>query len=172
MPIESFRVEGLKGVLDTLTQLPAEVVSKNGGPVRTALRKAAKVIQLQMQANVQAIVDAPNIGGAESPSTGLLKKNIVINRLRMPPGVKGERVAVRVRRKKYPPERMGGAKRKTTQGVGALLEQGTERRRAQPWARPAFETKKAEAVAIFERELPAGIDRIVRRLARQNGVKG
>ena len=51
-----------------------------------------------------------------------------------------------------------------------IAEQGTETRQAMPWMRPAFESKKAEAVAVFERELPAAIDRIVKKLAKQNGV--
>ena len=170
MAIESFRVEGLAGVLDALKQLPPELVSKNGGPVRTALRKAAVLIQKQAQANVQAIIDAPNIDGAPSKSLGVLKANIIAQRIKPPAGQKGERFMVRVRKKAYPAERSGPKKGKTATGVGALLEQGTETRQAMPWMRPAFESKKAEAVAVFERELPAAIDRIVKKLAKQNGV--
>lgn len=170
MPIEVIRVEGLKGVLDTLKQLPPEVVSKNGGPVRTALRKAAVIIQKQAQANVQAIIDEPNIDGAASKSLGILKANIIVQRIRPPRGQKGERFMVRVRKKAYPAERVGPKKGKTAVGVGTLLEQGTERRSAMPWMRPAFEAKKQEAVNVFERELPRAIDRIVKRLAKQNRV--
>ena len=168
MAIESFRVEGLQGVLDTLKQLPPELVSKNGGPVRTALRKAAVLIQKQAQANVQAIMDTPNAGGMPSESTGLLLKNIVAQRIKPPRGQRGERFMVRVRKKRYD----GGAdwKPRNTAQIGTLLEQGTETRQAMPWMRPAFESKKAEAVAVFERELPAAIDRIVKKLAKQNGV--
>ena len=82
MAIESFRVEGLAGVLDTLKQLPPELVSKNGGPVRTALRKAAVLIQKQAQANVQSIMDTPNAGGMPAESTGLLLKNIITQRIK------------------------------------------------------------------------------------------
>ncbi len=168
MAIESFRVEGLAGVLDTLKQLPPELVSKNGGPVRTALRKAAVLIQKQAQANVQSIMDTPNAGGMPAESTGLLLKNIITQRIKPPRGQKGERFMVRVRKKRYD----GGAdwKPRNTAQIGALLEQGTETRQAMPWMRPAFESKKAEAVAVFERELPAAIDRIVKKLAKQNGV--
>lgn len=168
MAIESFRVEGLKGVLDTLQQLPPELVSKGGGPVRASLRKAALIIQKQAQANVQSIIDSPNAGGMPSESTGLLLKNIVAQRIKPPGGQRGERFMVRVRKKKY--DAGGDWKPRTTAQIGALLEQGTATRAAMPWMRPAFESKKQEAVAVFERELPAAIDRIVKKLAKQNRV--
>jgi len=166
--IESFRVEGLKGVLDTLQQLPPELVSKNGGPVRSALRKAALVIQKQAQENLQAIIDQPNAGGIPAESTGLLKKNIVAQRIKPPAGQRGERYMIRVRKKRY--EGNAEWKPRTTAQIGTLLEYGTERRPAMPWMMPAFESKRAEAMALFERELPRAIDRIVKKLAKQNGV--
>lgn len=168
MAIESFRVEGLKGVLDTLQQLPPELVSKNGGPVRSALRKAALVIQKQAQENLQAIIDQPNAGGIPAESTGLLKKNIVAQRIKPPAGQRGERYMIRVRKKRY--EGNAEWKPRTTAQIGTLLEYGTERRPAMPWMMPAFESKRAEAMALFERELPRAIDRIVKKLAKQNGV--
>lgn len=168
MAIESFRVEGLKGVLDTLKQLPPELVSKGGGPVRSALRKAALVIQKQALANLQSIIDQPNADGLPAESTGLLAKNVVVQRIKPPSGKRGERYMIRVRKKKYD----GNAewKPRTTAQIGALLEYGTERRGAMPWMMPAFEAKRAEAAQVFERELPAAIARIVRKLAKQNRV--
>lgn len=168
MAIESFRVEGLKGVLDTLQMLPPELVSKGGGPVRAALRKAAVIIQKQAQANVQAIIDQPNANGLPAESTGMLMKNLVVQRIKPPAGQRGERFMVRVRKKKY--EGNADWKPRTTAQIGALLEYGTERRAAMPWMRPAFEARRVEAVQVFERELPAAIARIVRKLARQNRV--
>lgn len=168
MAIESFRVEGLKGVLDTLKQLPPELVSKGGGPVRSALRKAALIIQKQAQANLQAIIDQPNANGLPAESTGLLMKNLIVQRIKPPGGQRGERFMVRVRKKKY--EGNEEWKPRTTAQIGSLLEYGTERRAATPWMRPAFEARKQEAVAVFERELPAAIARIVRKLERQNRV--
>lgn len=165
MAREAIRIEGLAGVLETLKQLPPELVSKNGGPVRAALRKAAVIIQKQARANVQAIIDAPNIGGDSRESSGLLKKNIVVTRGRPSGGLKGEVYLVRVRKKKYPQK---GGKPVHTAQVGTLLEYGTEKRKPMPWIRPAFDAKKTEAVAVFTRELPRAIDRIVKKLDRQN----
>lgn len=163
MAIQSVRVEGLAGVLDALKQLPGEIVSKGGGVVKLSLRKAAKIIQAEEQQNLQRIIDEPNIGGQDK-STGLLKQNIVVSRGRMPPGVNGERVLVRVRNKSYPEQKGKGS---TTAANARRLEFGTERRRPYPFIRPAFESKKAEALEVFVTDLKARITRIIRKLDRQ-----
>jgi len=46
------QLEGLQGVLETLKALPSELVSRNGGPVRSALRKGALVIFKQANSNL------------------------------------------------------------------------------------------------------------------------
>jgi HK97 gp10 family phage protein len=168
MARETFQIIGLEGVLKTLQELPPELVSKNGGPVRAALRKAALLIQKQAQANVQRIIDEPNASGLPPESTGLLKANVVVQRGKAPRSGKGERYLIRVRRKRYPGSK--DWKERSTSQIGALLEYGTGQRRPSPWMRPAFEQRKQEALAVFQRELPAAIDRAVKKLARQNGV--
>jgi hypothetical protein len=90
MAREEFRIEGLDAVVRTLNSLPAELVSKRGGPVRTALQKAAKRIQQDEQANLQRIIDTPNVGEEASESSGLLRDNIVVKRGRLAGGEKGE----------------------------------------------------------------------------------
>jgi HK97 gp10 family phage protein len=165
MAVETVRIEGLEGVMKTLRELPPELVSKRGGPVRTALRNASKILVEEARSNVQRIIDEPNIDGMPTKSIGLLKNSIVtVRNSRM--RVKGERYYVRVSRKKYP----AGRSDKTATGVGALLEHGTERRRPMPWLRPAFDTKKNEAVQQFPKEMRRQLDRITKKLARQNGV--
>lgn len=164
MAVETVKIIGLEGVMKTLRELPPELVSKRGGPVRSALRKASKILVEEAKANVQRIIDEPNIDGAESKSIGHLKKNIITARDSKMRG--GERYYVRVRRKAYPE----GRTKKTATGVGALLEQGTERRKPMPWMRPAFDAKKHEVVQFFPQELRKQLDRIVKKLARQNGV--
>lgn len=167
MAVESIRIEGLEGVMKTLKELPPEIVSRRGGPVRTALRKASLIMVNEMKANVQRIIDEPNIGG-DNYSTGLLVKNIVTTRsTRM--RAKGERYTARVRKKAYP-KASPNAKRVTTSQVGALLEAGTEKRVAMPWARPAFDSKKYHVIPLFVYELRKNLDRIQRMLARKNGV--
>lgn len=164
MAREVVRIEGLEGVMKTLRELPPELVSSRGGPVRTALRNASKVLVNEAKANVQKIIDEPNIGGGDI-STGTLQKNIITVRdSKMK--AKGERYYVRVRRKKY----ADGRTKKTATGVGALLEHGTEKRKPMPWMRPAFDSKKNEVVQFFPRELRRQLDRITKKLARKNGV--
>lgn len=176
MATETFRIEGLKGVIDTLTQLPPELVSRRGGPIRAALRKAAVVIQQQEIENLQAIILQPNKGGTDDNS-GLLENNIVVSRSRFKNGANGERYLVRVRRKVYPDKapksnvRAKGAKNVVTSQVARLLEYGTVLRQPYPFIRPAFEAKKQEAVNTFVTETNKGIERIVKKLERQNRVK-
>lgn len=165
--VETVRLEGLKGVLDTLKSLPPELVSKRGGPVRAALRKAAVVIQKQEIGNLQAIIAAPNKGSADE-STGLLAKNIVVSRSRLKGGQNGERYLVRVRGRKYEGR---GKKPIVTQQVARLLEYGSERNTPKPFIRPAFEAKKQEATDTFVTEVNKGIQRILKKLQRQNRVK-
>jgi HK97 gp10 family phage protein len=162
------RLTGVDNVLNLLRQLPAEVVSKRGGPVKSALRKAALVIQRQAAANLQAAT----AGSAES--TGLLLKNLIVSRGKAPSTGKGERYLVRVRRKSYnrAAERSAeGRKAKkavavTTVKTGQLLEYGSSHQRAEPWLRPAFQAKAAEAINTATSELVAGLDRIVKRLSK------
>jgi HK97 gp10 family phage protein len=167
MAVETVKIIGLEGVMRALRELPPELVSKRGGPVRTALRKASLLMLNEMKSNLQQIVDEPNIGG-DNYSTGFLKKNIVTTRdskMRQ----KGERYIVRVRKKAYP-KPSPNAKRVTTSQVGALLEYGTEKRQPMPWVRPAFDAKKHQVIPLFVLELRANLDRIVKKLAKQNGV--
>lgn len=166
------QMRGVDGVLDTLRRLPAEVVSKRGGPVRAALRKGAVVIHRQELANLQAVTSNTTEDGKRH-STGLLAKNVVVTRGKEPTGTKGERYLVRVRRKIYPGKsgRSGGGNAVTTLAAAQLLEYGSSKQPAEPWIRPAFLSRAAEAIATTERELLASIERIVRKLAAQNKGK-
>ena len=149
MARETVRVEGLNGVLDALRSLPGEIVSKNGGPVKLALKKAAEVLRDEARGNVRRIVSEPNAAGLDE-STGLLEKNIVATRGKPPQGKNGERYLVRIRRKRYE-EKEG--KPVVTPQVGRLLEYGTDTRQPMPWLRPAFDAKKGEALRVFVDEM-------------------
>lgn len=153
------KVTGLEGVLDLLKSLPAEVVSKNGGPVRAALRKGALVIRNQEKANLLAIT------AQDQFSTGLLYDNIIASRGRMPPGVKGEKFVIRVKRKVYPrPNNEGG--NTSTWKTARLLEYGSSKQTAQPFIRPAASSKAQEAVNVTTAELVKRLNAIVRKLSK------
>ena len=151
--------------------MPPELVSKNGGPVRVAARKALIPMMEEEKANIRRIVADPNVAGLEGESTGLLENSIAITR-DSKFDFKGERMRLKVRRKVYP-KAQGGKKRKsrTTVKVGALLEGGTEKMTAKPWARPAYEKHRAGALQIFTHELNSGLAKIVKKLERQNRGK-
>ena len=157
-------LSGVDGVLDTLRSLPAEVVSKRGGPVKSALRKGAQVIQRAAKANLQAAITGTGDDGRRL-SSGLLIKNLVVTRGKSPMGGKGERYLVRVRRKAYP-DRSG--KPVTTLLAAQIMEYGSVKQAPQPWLRPAASAKAQEAVNVATAELTKAIDRVVKKLAAQN----
>ena len=160
------KLEGLNGVLETLKSLPPEIVSKRGGPVKAALRKAARVIHKEAQQNLDRVT-SNTTDSDEKLSTGLLKKNLIVSRGKPPFDSKGERYLVRVRRKSYP--RKG--KTTATLATANLLEYGSSQQQAEPWLRPAFTAKAQQAIATAETELLKQIDKVVKKLANQNKGK-
>lgn len=163
---EVLKLSGLDGVLQTLKSLPPEVVSKRGGPVKTALRKAAVVIYKAADSNLAAVTANQSEEGARQ-NTGLLRKNLVVTRGKAPNSGKGERYLVRVRRKGYEREGQSVSTLKTAQ----LLEYGSSQQPAEPWLRPAFASKAEEAIKTAETELVRAIDRVVKKMAAANKGK-
>jgi HK97 gp10 family phage protein len=159
-------ITGLDGVIDTLKSLPPEIVSKRGGPVRAALRKAAVVIQKQEIQNLTA-----SLANAPRYSTGLLLKNIVVTRGKAPFGGNGERYLVRVRRKAYPKEHQGKGKPVTTLKAAHLLEYGSSTQPAEPFIRPAVRQAGQKAIDTFVTELNKSIARIIKKLESKNRVR-
>lgn len=167
MASESIRISGLSGALATLKALPPEIVSKNGGPVRSAIRAGAKVLQQQVQANLQVIIDTPNIHNSPNRSTGFLKKNIIIQRGRR--NTTGELMLIRVKARQFYPQ-TGKGKRVSAAEDAFMLEHGTERRAAYPFFQPAFDLKKDEAARTFAADLDKRLIAIQSKLERQNGA--
>lgn len=170
MAVETVKLEGLRGVLDMLKKLPPELVSKSGGPVKLALKKAANLLRDAAQANVQRIIDEPNEGGIPSKSIGLLKKSIVSARGKMPPGLKGERQSVRIRKNQRYPESRG--KGLTAIQIGRQLETGTEKRSPKPWLRPAFDANKVAATQVFVDDINRRGQALIDKLDREARGKG
>jgi len=160
-----FKLTGMEGVLDMLKKLPPEVVSKNGGPVRKALRAGATVIAKQARLEVARVVAEANVDGKPSASTGMLQKSITVARGSKGSFAKsgrGERMIVTVRK----------VAAKRDKGTGKLkfywrfLEHGTKNMREHKWLRPAFEKKREEAVAKIQSTLLTAIDVAVKNLGR------
>lgn len=164
------RLTGFDGVYEMLRSLPAEVVSKRGGVVKTALRKGARVFLLEEKKNLQAVTSSQTKNGVLE-STGLLAKNLIITRGKPPTSGNGERYLVRVKRVAYDGKKLGKkekkGKRVTTLKTAQLLEYGSGHQPAEPWIRPAFKAKAAEAIRVVEADTVRGIERAVKKLIRQ-----
>ncbi len=160
----SVNIEGLDGLLQALQALPREIASKNGGPARAALARGAKIIR------DEARVLVPK-------DTGAVAANIVMKRDGRPDrfGV-NERYTVGVR---GGAKRYANTKRNVRKGRAGkeyktagntyywrFLEFGTEKQRAQPFLRPAFESKQQEAMNAIVDTLTKGIARAAKKVAR------
>lgn len=168
MPTEVIRIEGLAGVLDMLKSLPADIVSKNGGPVRTALRKGALLIQEQARDNIRRIIEEPNKGGIISESSGALEESVQIKRRKLPGGLKGERYwagVVRLSGKKL--AKLAARKNEPTSFYALFLEKGTERAVKHPFWVVAVEAKKDEFFKVFEEEIKKGLEKAVKKAEQQ-----
>lgn len=154
------KLSGADGIISLLKSLPAEVVSKRGGPVKLALAKGARLLRDEARKNAQAAIAQ---GGDES--TGLLVPNIISSRGKAPTSGKGERYLVRVKRKTYP-NRKGETV--TTHKTAHLLEYGSSKQPATPWLRPAVQQKGAQVIDVIVTDLRSRLDKIVAKLAAQN----
>lgn len=149
MKIEA-RITGMAELTAALKSLPKEIASKNGGPLRRALRSAARTVQLKAQAL------APK-------RSGRLTRAIVIQLDRNPRNVT-ERMVVRPR---------AGKSRHDEKGAWYwhFVEFGTVKMPAHPFIRPAFDAVKDEALNEFKHHLTQGIFRAVRKVRRLNTVR-
>lgn len=162
------RLEGLEGVLNTLKRLPPEIVSKRGGPVRAALRKAALVIRNEVLVQLeQVIADGSDADASAERTSGLLAQNIVITRGKRGQQ-NGESMIVRVRNKRYPGRTGQGA---TTAQVARLLEYGREDQPPRPFIRRAFAAKQQQALDTFVTDVNRRIADVVKRLERESGTR-
>ncbi|HFF3759517.1 TPA: hypothetical protein ACGCNR_001501 [Stenotrophomonas maltophilia] len=155
------QIHGIEGVLSTLEALPAEVVSKRGGPVKLALAKGARLLRDQAKDNFRRSVAQ---GGADSTETTV--ENIVASRGKAPVGTKGERQLVRVKRRSYINAK--GAKT-TTLRAAQLMEYGSATQPARPWLRPAVQRRGSQIIDVVSEDLLKRLDQITKRLAAQNG---
>lgn len=147
----SFKRTGMAEALATLQQLPAEVVSKRGGPVKASLAKGARKLRDYAQDNLKRVTDG----------TGLLEENVVAKRGKV---ASGEKYIVTTRRKSYVGRPKGGEA--TTRKTAQILEYGSVKQAAEPWLRPAGQQHAGEIIDLVTSDLTARVDRIVKKLAK------
>ena len=165
MARDTVTIEGLDDVLRRLKAL-GPMASQRGGPVRAAVRRAAVVIQKEMQDNIQRIMDEPNRGG-DNEHTGTLRDSVRPIRARAHSRLKGETFYVWIpKRARYEMLDARGGTKRSVAAIGQWLEYGTSKRKPMPWARPAYHSKKDEAVEVMREEILKGIEKIERKLAK------
>jgi HK97 gp10 family phage protein len=163
------KLTGLDGVLDMLSKLPPEVVSKRGGPVLRALRKGARVIVAQAKTNFRSAVQQAGKTGI-TDSTGFTEKQITTRRRQPPGGVRGEKVVVTVRSVPHPSGHVFRNRPIRSNDIAFIMEAGTAKQPPTPWLRPAFAAKAEQAITTTETALVQDLDRIVRKLGRAGGI--
>jgi hypothetical protein len=168
----SYTLVGADAMIKTLQALPAEVVSKRGGPVKSALRKSASKLRGYMATALKTAIDEDG-----SQSSGLLLSALVATRGKQPTGAKGERYLVRVKNKPYvggtlrsTRKNKGAAKRGTTLQTANLMEYGSEHQKARPWMRPTGAAHGSEIIGYGTAELKTQIDKVVATLQKNGGT--
>ncbi|MBS0430504.1 MAG: hypothetical protein JSR41_24725 [Proteobacteria bacterium] len=159
-------LHGLDDVLDTLKSLPPEIVSKRGGPVKSALRKGGVVVQKAMQANIRQVVTDTQSHGYVS--TRVLEQAIVVRRDPNPRrSLASERYRVLIARSRtYPDGRLNKGKPVTAVATGRWLELGTEDQPAEPWATPAYMTSRERALKEVVDQLGRGVKLAIRKASK------
>lgn len=154
-------VDGDGQIRRMLESLPANIARKRG-PVRKALGKGARLLRDQARINLRTVARTPGKTG-ENHSTGFTAKQIIAKRRRSPRDpARGERYIVTVKYVEHPNRH----KRNKTQPWRAndaafLLEYGSSKQPAEPWLRPAFEARKAEAVNVSIQTFRAELDKLI-----------
>lgn len=156
-------LKGVEGVLATLGSLPAEVVSKRGGPVKLSLALGARILRGYAKQNLRA-----SIARNGERSTGELEKRVIASRGKAPFGGKGERYLVRVKKRDYI---NADGVRTNPLMTANLLEWGSSHQPATPWLRPAVQMHGQEVIDKVSADLVRRIQLTVRKLAMKNKGK-
>lgn len=158
------KIIGMDGVLATLNSLPAEIVSKRGGPVKLSLAKGARKLRDYAKSNLRR-----SIATGGSRSTGELEKRVIASRGKAPFGGKGERYLVRVKKRDYI---NADGVRTNPLMTANLLEYGSSHQPATPWLRPAVQQHGGEIITTVTDDLKRRIELTVKKLAAQNKARG
>lgn len=159
------QLHGIDGVIATMRSLPAEVVSKRGGPVKASLAKGARYLRDRAKENLRRSIAQ----GPTTRSTGELEKHVIASRGKQPHGTKGERYLVRVKKRDY----INAEGVRTNPLMTAnLLEYGSQHQPATPWIRPAVTQHGEKVIDIVTTDLKKRLDKLVAKLAAQNKGRG
>jgi hypothetical protein len=157
-------IAGIAEVQRALESLPDELQRAGGTAIRAGMRAAGQVVLAAMAANIDAIIAAPNKDG-RMVSTGLLRQSLRVRRRPMPAGKRGETYLVGPINARYEDGQR-------VQAVAAMLEYGTGKRQPMPWAEPAYQATRAQAMQMMVETVRARLARIIARYERQRARGG
>lgn len=149
-------IHGLDQILRRIKALPPELGATRGGPLRKALRAGAKVIK------DEAIANAPESDeGSGGFPPGRLKRSIRVRTERHPEKLGAtEAMIVDLRR--------GSRRNQKTDATryGSYVELGTAKTDPQPFLRPAFDTKKHEALRVIVKAMEKAVTAAEKKLSK------
>ena len=157
---EDVRVEGLDELAKALRELPKRLV-RNG--LRASVYAGAKVIR--DEARLKAPVATRQLGPNQQPP-GTLKRSIIMKQVPELSGEQKQTFFVTVRHgKKY---RKQGKNGNLSQDAWywRFVEFGTVKMTARPFLRPAFESKRYEAVDAIKNRLAERIEQAAQELSK------
>lgn len=162
------KVEGLRELDKALRMLPAEI--KTGGLIMRALRAGARLVAAEARRRAPVANPSSEAVLSGRRKSGALRAGITTQFSRR----EELTVEMRVRNRGYIFAEAG--KRASSAAEGNpnywwLVEFGTSKMPAQPFMRPAFESKKQAALAEIIRHLKAEIIDVAIGVARKAGVR-
>ena len=144
MNVGRVEIKGADAVLSILRSLPAEVVSKKGGPVKLSLAKGARYLRDREREALRSVIEEGD------QSTGLLEENIIASRGKAPTGGNGERYLVRIKRKMYPGRK---GEQVSTLKSAQLKEYGSAHQPARSFIRRTVQTHATRTITIVVDDL-------------------
>lgn len=159
-------VQGIDHLVRAMDALPKEMIGKRGGPVRSALRKAANLTRNEARRNAPVRTGALRSNIA-TVLDGNPKRSGANERFRV--GVRGgARAPYADTKKNRRAGRVGQTyEKQSTTFYWRFHEFGTERMTARPFLRPAFESQKGPGLELIITDMTKSVARIAAKLARQ-----
>ena len=147
----TYQIAGLAELEKALKKLPAELVGKNGGPVRTALMAASLPVLRTAQSTIP---DRDNV-----PNTGLLASMIRRRRTKNS-GTKGrEAIQVYIR---------GNKQQMKDAYYAPWLEFGAKGLAPTRWFTKSLESNVENSTNIFRSKLAGSIESIAKKIGNEN----
>ena len=139
-----FEMQGTKELVEVLKKLPADMQKRI---LMQAVRAGGQILRKEMIANVPA-------------ESGRLRKSIAIERMKIRrSNDDGAHIVVGISSKNDDKEN-----KRWPQVYGRMLEFGTSKMAARPWARPAFEKVREQIIQLWIKKLSEGIEQSAARL--------